>query len=501
MKSNSFYKNSFILTSSNIATGVLGFIFSIYLSKVLGPEGVGLYGLVMPIYNLFIGLMTAGIIAAISKISALYSSKNDYGNLIKTLKTVAFFNLIWAAIISIVVFFFAPYIGAYGVNDSRTINAIRVTCPAMFFIAVSNILKGYFFGVSKISIPSFIDILEKALRIFILASLIYFLKAKSLSALVTVAYFSLCIGELQSLILLFIYYKRTIRNVPKVYTKTERRPQLLFDVLIISLPLALNSFLTSIFSTTSTLIVPRRLMASGLTYSEALAMIGKFNGMAFVIVTFPIIVISSINSLLIPDLSQTMGSKDYFNASNRIKQVIKIAFLLGLCTFILCQLIPDSLGYMFFTRNDLGSYIKAASFATPILFPAISMFGILNGLGKQGIIVRNSLIIEIVEISSLFILTSIPSINIYGIAITAVITSAIGLTINLREVNKVISLEFSYINILIYIFIGILAYLSIGLLLNLFSADTIFIKNLIVMALIGALFIFLLFASRRLGED
>jgi stage V sporulation protein B len=371
----------------------------------------------------------------------------------------------------------------------------------MFFIAVSNILKGYFFGVSKISIPSFIDILEKALRIFILASLIYFLKAKSLSALVTVAYFSLCIGELQSLILLFIYYKRTIRNVPKVYTKTERRPQLLFDVLIISLPLALNSFLTSIFSTTSTLIVPRRLMASGLTYSEALAMIGKFNGMAFVIVTFPIIVISSINSLLIPDLSQTMGSKDYFNASNRIKQVIKIAFLLGLCTFILCQLIPDSLGYMFFTRNDLGSYIKAASYASPILFPAISMFGILNGLGKQGIIVRNSLIIEIVEISSLFILTSIPSINIYGIAITAVITSAIGLTINLREVNKVISLEFSYINILIYIFIGILAYLSIGLLLNFFATDTILIKNLIVMALIGALFIFLLFASRRLGED
>lgn len=501
MRNDSFYKNSFILTSSNITTGVLGFIFSIYLSKILGPEGVGLYGLVMPIYNLFIGLMTAGIIAAISKVSALYSSKGDYGNLIKTLRTLAFFNLIWAAIIGILVFFFSPAIGTYGVHDERTINAIRVTCPAMFFIAVSNILKGYFYGVSKITLPSFIDILEKAMRIFILASLIFILKAKSLSALVTVAYFSLCIGELQSLILLFIYYKYSLKNVPKSSVKTERRAQLLFDVLVVSLPLGLNSLLTSLFTTASTLIVPRRLMAAGFTYSAALSMIGKFNGMAFVIVTFPIIVIASINSLLIPDLSQTMGSKDYFNATNRIRQVIKIAFLLGLCTLVLCQLVPDSLGYMFFERDDIGSYIKVASLCTPILFPAISMFGILNGLGKQGIIVRNSLIVEIVEVTALFFLTSIPSINVFGLAITSIITSSLSLTINLREVNKVINIDFSFVNILIYIFIGLLSYLSIGLLLNLMSIDVILIKNLLVIICIVLLFLFLLFASRRLEED
>ena len=71
MSKDNFYKNSFLLTLSNLATGVLGFIFSIYLSKILGPEGMGLYGLVMPIYNLFISIMTAGIIAAISKITAV----------------------------------------------------------------------------------------------------------------------------------------------------------------------------------------------------------------------------------------------------------------------------------------------------------------------------------------------------------------------------------------------------------------------------------------------
>ncbi|MGL5353237.1 MAG: oligosaccharide flippase family protein, partial [Clostridium sp.] len=181
MGKDNFAKNSFLLTASNITTGILGFIFSIYLSKTLGPVGMGLYGLIMPIYNLFICLMTAGIIAAISQISSIYTAKGEMNNLTKTIRSVAFFNIIWAILIGVIVFFLAPLISKYGVNDIRTVNAIRVTCPAMVFIALSNILKGYFFGVSKIVIPSFIDILEKAMRIITIGLLVFMFSATSLT--------------------------------------------------------------------------------------------------------------------------------------------------------------------------------------------------------------------------------------------------------------------------------------------------------------------------------
>ena len=88
---DNFLKNSFLLTASNITTGILGFIFSIYLSHILGAEGMGLYNLVMPIYNLFICIMSAGVSASISQISAVYCEKNEFSNLRKTIKTVAFF--------------------------------------------------------------------------------------------------------------------------------------------------------------------------------------------------------------------------------------------------------------------------------------------------------------------------------------------------------------------------------------------------------------------------
>ena len=233
MGQDNFFKNSFFLTASNIATGILGFIFSIYLADIAGPEGVALYGLVMPIYNLFICLMTAGIIAAISQRAAIYESKGEYNNLFKTIRSVAFFNIIWAIAIGLIVFFLAPYISQYGIKDPRTINAIKVTCPAMVFIALSNILKGFFYGSSKIKIPAVIDISEKAMRIITITLLIWIFHAKTLSSIVTLAYVSLALGELQSLLLLYGYYRYTVNRIPPSYEKPESKAQLLFNVLII----------------------------------------------------------------------------------------------------------------------------------------------------------------------------------------------------------------------------------------------------------------------------
>ncbi|MBE6048204.1 MAG: stage V sporulation protein B [Clostridium sp.] len=494
---DNFFKNSFLLTASNVTTGVLGFIFSIYLSHVLGPEGMGLYNLVMPIYNLFICMMSAGISAAISKIAAVYNEKNQQNNITRTLKTTACFNFVWAISIALLVFVFAPIIGEYGISDVRTIDAIKVTCPAMVCIALSNILKGYFWGTSKIVIPSIIDIFEKTLRVLVVAILIYLFSARDLSQLVTLCYLALCLGEFQSLSLLFIYYKYCKKKIPKTFEKPERKSQLLFDVLILCLPLTLNGFLSNIFNTLSTLIMPRCLVSAGFSHVEALSMIGKFTGMAMMIIGIPLIVVASINTLLIPDLSQTMSRGNYYNASCRIHKVIKIAFILGLATTVICFLIPDNLGEILYQRNDLGNYIKYAALSAPVFFPSVTMNGILNGINKQMIILRNSLIIAVLELIGLFIFTSIPSINIYGYTITLLLTSIISIIINLYEVKKTIDINISTTNIIIYLLLSLLVFFIFNFIINKILGPLSLFKNIIIIILIFGMFTFL----GTLGED
>lgn len=490
MVKDNFFKDSLILTASNLATGILGFMFSIILSRELGAEGMGLYGLIMPIYNLFICLISGGMVAAVSKVAAEYFTKNDFKNLNKTIKVCLSFDLIWGIIISILVFIFASFISTYVIKDVRALNAIKIICPAMVFVGLSSILKGYFYGVSNVKIPAVIDILEKAIRIAVVVALINFSLIQKSSNTVTAAYIALAVGEFVSMFLLYIYYKYNKRRNFQASGSSDGRAQLLFNILVISLPLCLNGFLSTALNTLSTLIVPRRLISAGIEYSTALSMIGKFNGMALNVTFFPMIVIGSMVTVLIPTLSQSVSRKDNYALEKRIAEVLKISFLLGICTLVICITIPDSLGRLFFGRPDLGSYIRFASLAAPLAYTAVTTYGILNGLGKQGILLRNSLIISVEEVLLLYILTSIPQINIFGYGLSLMITSFTAVIANLYEINKKYFIDFSLPELGIDLLLAVLLYYTLKILNN-FIPDSIFIlKNIIIITLGFALFFF-----------
>lgn len=483
VKIDSFIKNSFLLITSNLTTGILGFIFSIILSNALKAEGMGLYGLVMPVYNLFICLICGGITTAVSKVSAEYYAKKQYENLRKSINTTLVFNLIWGLIIISLVYLFSQSICTYIIKDRRTVFALKLTCPAMLFISLTSTLKGYFYGILKVGVPAFIDIFEKSVRILILLSVLKITEATSLTATVTIAYLALCIGEFISLIFLFSYYKLDIKKYNNSSLKSEGRGQLIFDVLYISMPLCINGFLTTILSTTSALIVPRRLMQAGIAYQDSLSLIGRFNSMATGIAFFPLIIVSSISTLLIPDISQSLSKKDFIAVEKRIQWVLRISFVLGMSTLIICMVLGDNLGRMFFKRDDLGDFIRFSALSAPILFTMVSSIGILNGLGKQNIILRNSIITSITELILLSILTGIPSINIYGYGINIFITSTLLLVMNLSVISDYIKLKFNLVNVLIFILVALLFYDLMKFSFNYILSNKFIVKNILLISL------------------
>jgi stage V sporulation protein B len=498
MKRDRFLKNSLTLICSNLITGIFGFIFSIILSRQLGAEGMGLYGLVMPIYDLFICLISGGMITAISKVAAVYFAKDDFKNLNRSIDISLLFDSVWAIIVVCFVFVNSSYIGSYIIEDNRTIHAIQVMCPAMIFIALSSVLKGYFYGISNIKIPAFIDIFEKLFRIIFMVSVVTTFSLKGVKSTVTAAYVTLAIGELLSFLLLYIFYKFKKRRYSFSLSPHEDKLQLLFNILIISFPLCLNGFLSTALATVSALIVPRRLVSSGIEYSVALSMIGKFKGMSLSIIFFPIVIVNSISTVLIPDLSEKLSKKNFWEAENRILQVIKIAFLLGVGTSAICLCIPDLLGQLFFKRTDLGPYIKFLAFSAPITFTAATTFGVLNGLGKQNIILRNSLITSIEELILLYILTGISWINIYGYGITLIITSLTLLLLNMHEIEKECNLQFTFYEFFIYLLLGIFLFFILSILNNFIPSSLLVLKSFSIIGLGFFLsFLFIIFAIKN----
>ncbi len=56
--------------AAGILSKVLGAIYRIPLARLIGPEGMGLYGMAYPLYSVILALSTAGIPVAISKLVA-----------------------------------------------------------------------------------------------------------------------------------------------------------------------------------------------------------------------------------------------------------------------------------------------------------------------------------------------------------------------------------------------------------------------------------------------
>ena len=143
MRVDKFYRDSFILTLSNMVTGIIAFIFSIILSRELGAEGVGLYGLIMPVYGLLLCITSDGLITANSRISAVYYNRKDIKNLNKTFSTVFVFVILWAASVALLVLLCSKGIAIHIVRDARAAEALMMLSPAILFVPMSR-NKGIF---------------------------------------------------------------------------------------------------------------------------------------------------------------------------------------------------------------------------------------------------------------------------------------------------------------------------------------------------------------------
>lgn len=73
----SFLQSAFVLMAAAALNRIIGFIYQATIYRLIGPEGLGLFNLVYPVYMLIIVIATAGIPIGISK---LVSEEHARGN-------------------------------------------------------------------------------------------------------------------------------------------------------------------------------------------------------------------------------------------------------------------------------------------------------------------------------------------------------------------------------------------------------------------------------------
>ena len=83
MKKTLFIKNAVILTVSAMILRFAGIIFKVWLARLIGSEGIGLYQLIFSVYVLASTFAQSGISTAVTRLTAEELALGQKGSVVK----------------------------------------------------------------------------------------------------------------------------------------------------------------------------------------------------------------------------------------------------------------------------------------------------------------------------------------------------------------------------------------------------------------------------------
>ena len=198
-KSHPLVTGTLILTITGLLSRIIGFFYRIYLSRLFGEEGMGLYQLLSPVLSISFSLTAAGYQTAISKLVAEQSA---------TIKTPSLRSMFAGLSISIplsllcnaAIYFGADFIAENLIRESRTAPMLRILSFSIPLSAVHSCVNGYFYGIKKAGIPAASQLLEQVTRV----GCVYLVSARFLAEnkmpSIGVAVLGLTVGEFFSML-------------------------------------------------------------------------------------------------------------------------------------------------------------------------------------------------------------------------------------------------------------------------------------------------------------
>lgn len=375
---------SFLLTLVGFISRLIGFFYRIYMSRVFGEEGMGIYQLISPVMALAFSLTAAGFQTSISKFVAETTHKDS--TLKPSVSPKPFYmglslSLPLSVFILLILIRFSDILACNWLNEPRTAPLLRILALSIPLSALHACLNGYFYGKKQATVPSICQIIEQCSRVLAVYLTIQFYLAKGSIPPLQITVFGVFIGELFSTLINILFYFGTTK---KQKSLCESIPCSLRygSLLLMVLPLIANRVTLNALLSVETISLPSMLKMYGYDHTTALSVYGVLTGMAFPLIFFPNAVTGSIAVLLLPLISEQTALGNTKEVRKLTRKVIQYCSVLGFACMAVFLLFGNFLGSYLFQSELAGIYITALSYLCPFLYLNNTLSAILQGMGK-----------------------------------------------------------------------------------------------------------------------
>lgn len=425
-----FCKNVLLLTATALLMRSVSLSFNLYLKNKLGDDGVGLFSLVMNLFSFAVTFATSGVSLLATRLVSEALGKNRPLEAKSAMRRCLAYALFFGGLACFLLFTLARPLGEGVLGDARTVLSLRALAVSLPFLSLSSALSGYFTAVRRVVKSAALQVGEQFCRIFLTVSVFTYLAPKNLEMTCFFVVLGGVTADILSLLVSMILYRLDLKK----HNRAKGRhipPDLNRRILAIGLPVAFSSYFRSALVTVEHLLIPRGLVAFGMTHTDSLAVYGVLEAMALPIVLFPYAFLGPYCSLLVPEIAEqrAAGKENAMRKTAEDALSFVSVFGVGVATVMLTFALP--IGEVFCASDEAASYIMLLAPLVPIMYADTTVDALLKGMDEQLYTMRVNLFDSLLGVVLVFV--TLPLFGIRGYILNLILCEVINFSLSVSR--------------------------------------------------------------------
>lgn len=455
----SFLVQGSILAIASLVSRVIGLVYRIPLTAIIGDHGNDYYSCAYEIYSLLLLISSYSLPMAVSKMVSARISNGEKQNAYRVFKGAMIFALFTGTAACMIVFFGAEELTRL-FKTPLGVYALQVLAPTLIIVAVLGVFRGFFQGMGTM-IPSAVSqIIEQIVNAVVSVGAAYVLFAYG-RRIATVlgskehydaAYgaaggtFGTSAGALCGLaFIIFVFsmffpkFRKAMRRENKIGKKQPESYRVIFGILIGTIvPVLMSTTIYNMVSIVDQWLFKNIATIQGYSAADVSEWWGIFSGKYRVLTNVPISISTALAASCVPALAAAFAQKDEKQVRSKIGMSMRFIMVVAMpCTAGIMVLADPIIQLLFPGSSPLAGHLLQAG-GISVIFYSISTLSnaVLQGIDRMRIPVRNASVALVLHAGVIAVGMFGLKLNIYGICVGTIAFSLIMCILNGMSVRK-----------------------------------------------------------------
>ena len=457
-KKSNYIVQGGILAAASILVRIIGMVYRIPVTRILGPVGNSYYSAAYEVYSMVLLISSFSLPLAVSKLVSARMAAGQAKAAYKIFKCTLLFALVSGGIGALLIFFGAGFFSDVLVNTPESKLALQVLAPTILVVAIMGCLRGYFQGLGTMVPTAVSQIVEQVVNagVSIGAAWALFHYGQKLDTLLgteTAAYaygaagstLGTGLGALSGLILLVLLilaYRRFMkRKMASDRSRSEESTAGIYYMLFLTImPVILSTAVYNLSGIIDQGIFKHLMVFKNYESMKIDELWGIYSGEYKLLTNVPIAVASAMASSTIPVLTRARVAKDRKEMRKKTENAIRFVMVICIpCAVGLSVLAGPILQLLFGAKDHLqlsALLLQTGSISVVLYGMSTLTNGILQGMDKMRLPVIHAAISLALHVVLLIFMVMVPNMNIHAVVWANIFFAFLMCVLNSRSIAK-----------------------------------------------------------------